>query len=449
MKTAFTRRPAPDRAAGSDRAAGADQIAGSGIVARLSALHPRLIDLSLERVERLLRRLGDPHLALPRVVHVAGTNGKGSTIAFMRAGLEAAGLRVNVYTSPHLVRFTERIRLGGREITEDALLQALERAETANAGQPITFFEILTAAAFLACAETPADVTLVEVGLGGRFDATNVFPVPAAAVIAHVSVDHVEFLSDDVAKIAWEKAGVLKPGRPGVVAAQAAAPGAVIERVAREVGAPLSLGGRDWTALATDDGFVFQDGGARYALPRPALAGDWQIGNAGLALAVLNRLPDFTLTEGIAAAAVASVQWPARLQPIRQGPLADMLRPRALWLDGGHNPGAAAALAETLAAWSTPPRLILGMQANKDAAAYLRHLAPLVRRVETVAIPGAASSFDAEALAAEARAAGLEAAAQPSLDAAVAAVAADQSDAPVLIAGSLFLAGEVLKGHGS
>ncbi|MEQ9122775.1 MAG: Mur ligase family protein, partial [Alphaproteobacteria bacterium] len=219
-----------------------DRVAGSAVVERLTALHPKLIDLSTERIERLLHALGDPHLALPRVIHVAGTNGKGSTVAFLRAGLEAAGLRVNVYTSPHLVRFTERVRLAGREITEDELLAVLERCEQANARQAITFFEILTAAAFLAFAETPADATVVEVGLGGRYDATNVFPAPAMSAIASVSVDHVEFLGADLARIAWEKAGVLKPGRPAVVAPQTEAAATAIREVAKETGAHVAWG---------------------------------------------------------------------------------------------------------------------------------------------------------------------------------------------------------------
>lgn len=425
-----------------------DRVAGSAVVERLTALHPKLIDLSTGRIERLLGRMGEPHLTLPRVVHVAGTNGKGSTVAFLRAGLEAAGLRTNVYTSPHLVRFTERIRLGGREIDEDRLLATLERCEAANAGAPITFFEILTAAALVAFADAPADATVVEVGLGGRYDATNVFPAPAVAAITPVSIDHVDFLGPDLARIAWEKAGVLKSGRPAVSAPQAAPALQTIQGAAAEVGARLAVGGVDWRVHATATGFLFEDGDAVFALPRPSLAGRWQIVNAGVALAALNRLDGFRLTADIARAAVLNVEWPGRLQRLTRGPLATALAPRALWLDGGHNPAAAAALADTLAGWPEPPRCIVGIAATKDAEGFLAALGPVLERIEAVAIPGAANALSAEDLAAAARSVGMTATAHPSLTAATAAVAAEGGDAPVLIAGSLYLAGHVLRDNG-
>lgn len=428
--------------------AAADSVAGSAVVERLTALHPKLIDLSTERIERLLHRLGDPHLALPRVIHVAGTNGKGSTTAFLRAGLEAAGLKVNVFTSPHLVRFTERIRLGGVEVTEAALLETLERCEVLNDGAQITFFEILTAAAFLAFAEHPADATIVEVGLGGRFDATNVFPAPAVAAISSVSIDHVDFLGPDLGRIAWEKAGVLKRDRPAVIAPQTPQALAAIEAVALEVGARAAYGDRDWRARDMGAGLRFEDGDLALDLPRPGLAGHWQIANAGLALAALNRLPDFTLTEAIARGAVLGAVWPGRLQRLKRGPLVAASGRRALWLDGGHNPAAAAALAVTLADWPTPPRLIVGMLKTKDAAAYMRELAPVVGRVEAVAVPGAATTLDAKALVEAATAAGLAARPHADLAAAVAAIAGEAGDAPILIAGSLHLAGHVLRDHG-
>ncbi len=425
----------------------ADRVAGSAVVERLTELHPKRIDLSTERIERLLRRLGAPHLGLPRVIHVAGTNGKGSTVAFLRAGLEAAGLKVNVYTSPHLVRFTERIRLGGQEITEGQLLETLERCEAVNAGAAITFFEILTAAAFLAFAEHPADATLVEVGLGGRYDATNVFPAPAVAAISSVSIDHVDFLGSDLARIAWEKAGVLKSGRPAVVAPQTATALAAIRAVALEIGANAAYGGEDWRAIDIPGGLRFEDGPTAFDLPRPNLAGRWQTANAGLALAALNRLPDFALTEAVARAAVTSAEWPARLQRLTRGPLADAIAPEALWLDGGHNPGAAEALAATLADWPVPPRLIVGMLKTKDATAYMRALAPIAGRVETVAVPDSESTLSATALAEAARSAGLAATPHPCLAAAIAAIRARNESAPVLIVGSLHLAGHVLRNH--
>lgn len=425
-----------------------DRVAGSGVVERLTALHPKLIDLSTERIERLLHRLGDPHLRLQRVIHVAGTNGKGSTVALMRAGLEAAGLSVNVYTSPHLVRFTERVRIAGQEIDEDALLAVLERCEAANDGAQITFFEILTAAAFLAFSDRPADATLVEVGLGGRFDATNVFPAPAVSVVTPVSIDHVDFLGDDLARIAWEKAGVLKSGCPAVIAPQAPAAMATIQATADEVGAILAVGGRDWHATAAGDAMRFQDAGLDLALPRPALIGDWQITNAGAALAALNRLQGFDLSPEIAAAAMRKARWPGRLQRLTNGPLVRALAPRPLWLDGGHNPGAGAALAETLKFWSRKPRLIVGMLATKDAAGYLEPLKSVTDRIETVVVPGASKPLAAEALADAARSVGLAATPHPSLMAAAKAVAAEDSAAPTLIAGSLHLAGYVLQENG-
>jgi len=425
-----------------------DRVAGSGVVERLTALHPKLIDLSTDRIERLLHRLGDPHLRLQRVVHVAGTNGKGSTVAFMRAGLEAAGLSVNVYTSPHLVRFTERVRIAGQEIGEEALLSALERCETANDGAQITFFEMLTAAAFLAFSDRPADATLVEVGLGGRFDATNVFPAPAVSVVTPVSIDHVDFLGDDIARIAWEKAGVIKPGRPAVIAPQTPAAMATIQATADEVGAVLAVGGRDWQAAAIGDALRFRDGALDYTLPRPTLVGDWQITNAGTALAALNRLPDVDLTREVAATAMRQARWPGRLQRLTEGPIARALAPRALWLDGGHNPGAGAALAETLKSWPKTPRLIVGMLATKDAAGYLEPLRSVTDRIETVVVPGAGKPLSPEALADVARSVGFAATPHPSLAAAVKAVAAEVGDAPTLIAGSLHLAGYVLQENG-
>jgi dihydrofolate synthase/folylpolyglutamate synthase len=413
---------------------------------RLSALHPKLIDLKLDRVLRLLQRLGDPHLSLPNVIHVAGTNGKGSTVAFIRAGLEAAGLRVNTHTSPHLVNYTERVRLADGPIAEPHLLEVLKRCEQANGDDPITLFEITTVAALLAFAESPADATLVEVGLGGRFDATNVFPAPAVTAITPVSLDHVDFLGRDVEKIAWEKAGILKSGRPGIIAAQSQDAMRSIQDVATEVGAPLHTYGDDWRVERHAAGFRFIDGANTFDLPLPALAGNWQIGNAGTALAVLNRLEGFDLTPGIAAAAMRNVSWPGRLQPLKFGPFVELLKPRALWLDGGHNAAAAIALADTLAEWPEPPHIIVGMLATKDNTAFFRALGRITDQVEIIKGPGVAA-LDVDSLAAFARSSGLKATPHNSLSAAVKAVAAEGGTAPVLIAGSLYLAGEVLAAH--
>lgn len=425
----------------------ADALVDSGVMERLSALHPKLIDLKLDRVLRLLQRLGDPHLSLPNVIHVAGTNGKGSTVAFIRAGLEAAGLRVNTHTSPHLVNYTERVRLADGPITEHRLLDVLERCEQANGDDPITLFEITTVAALQAFAENPADATLIEVGLGGRFDATNVFPSPAITAITPVSLDHVDFLGRDVAKIAWEKAGILKSGRPGVIAAQTPEAMQSIADVADDVGAPLAVCGDEWRTERTDSGFRYIDGSLDYSLPLPALAGKWQIGNAGTALALLKRLDGFELTQEIAEAAMRNVSWPGRLQHLRRGPLVDRLCPRALWLDGGHNAAAAAALADTLADWPEPPRLIVGMLATKDNTAFFQNLRVIADRVDVIKGPGV-SALQAEDLATFAQAAGLAATPHGSLEAAVEAIAAEGGTTTILIAGSLYLAGQVLAEHG-
>lgn len=421
-----------------------DAVAASGVVERLSALHPKKIDLSTGRIERLLLKLGSPHLSLPRVVHVAGTNGKGSTIAFMRAGLEAAGWRVNVYTSPHLVRFTERVRLADGPISEAALLAALDRAEAANDGAPITFFEILTASAFLAFSEAPADATLIEVGLGGRYDATNVFPRPELSVITPVSIDHVDFLGDDLGRIAWEKAGVLKAGVPAIVAPQAPKADGVIRKEAADVGALPVYGDDDWHASPSPGGMTFAAPDCAFDLPRPALAGGWQVTNAGTALAALNMLEGFALNAAIAAKALERVEWPGRLQILARGRLADLAAPRALWLDGAHNVAAAAALAETLIAWPQAPRLVVGMLNTKDADAYFKALAPVGAAVFAAPIPNADASTSPTDIAAAAGRAGLQARAFERLDAAVAAAAEGGGTEPVVITGSLRLVGAVL-----
>ena len=418
---------------------------------RLKTLHPLQIDLSLGRIERLLDSLGRPQNRLPPVVHVAGTNGKGSTIAFLRAIAEAAGLRVHVFTSPHLVRFAERIRLAGSLIADDALVALLERTERANDGQPITFFEITTAAALLAFSEAQADLLLLEVGLGGRFDATNVVDRPALSVIAPVDLDHREFLGSDVGAIAREKAGVLKPGRPGVIGRQSAAALEVIEAEAARVGAPLSVLGRNFHAWADRGGMVFQDETALLDLPAPGLAGPHQLDNAGLAIAAARALNDARITPEAIGAGVAGAVWPARMQRLTTGPLAALARARGtdLWLDGSHNPHAARALAETLHAMAARDGrgtvLIAGLLAGKDAAGWFAAFAALEPRILTV--DGyAESAADAEGLAAVARTAGLNAA--PSgggVEAAVASALAGEGAPPrVVVAGSLYLAGAVL-----
>ena len=379
---------------------------------------------------------------------MAGTNGKGSTVAFLRAIAEAAGLRVHAFTSPHLVRFAERIRLAGSLIGDEALAEVLGRTERANAGAPITFFEITAAAAFLAFSEKPADLLLLEVGLGGRFDATNVIAAPAVSAIAPVDLDHREFLGDDIREIAREKAGVLKPGRPAVVGRQGEAALDVIEAEAERVGATLTVLGGDFDAWPDRGGMAFQHAAGLLDLPAPALAGPHQIDNAALAIAAAQALDDARITSEAIAAGVAGATWPARMQRITAGPFGQAARARGadLWLDGGHNPHAARALAGTLARMQArdgrPTTLVAGLLANKDAAGWFAALAPLRPTVLTVG-GYADAAATAEHLAEAARSSGLPAHACPDLDAALARALAAEGPR-VLVAGSLYLAGEVL-----
>lgn len=430
------------------------------VLERLKALHPKLIDLSLGRIERLLAALDHPELRMAPAIHVAGTNGKGSTVAFLRAMLEAAGYRVHVYTSPHLVRFAERIRLAGKIIDEAQLTAILERCEQANQGQPITFFEVTTAAAFLAFAETPADVVLLETGLGGRLDATNVLDAPLACAITPVSMDHEQFLGDTLSQIAFEKAGILKRGVPAIISPQPPHAAAVIEARAREIGAPLSWHGRDWHIEGNSFSMVWQSGPndrpkRRMALPRPALPGDHQLFNAGTAIATLAALKDFAVGESAIRTGLTTVEWPARLQRLTRGPLVEDLAKLAhefeLWLDGGHNPSAGEALAIQAAQWRDKPLMIVtGMLRTKDAAGFLRPLAPRIAAARTVAIPGEEASLSAAETAHAAITAGIPNTLPTStVDAAVNDLArCAGGPARILICGSLYLAGQVLAENG-
>ncbi|WP_395678890.1 bifunctional folylpolyglutamate synthase/dihydrofolate synthase [Inquilinus sp.] len=420
---------------------------------RLTHLHPKRIDLSLGRTERLLAALGDPQLRLPPVVHVGGTNGKGSTTAFLRAFLEQAGYRVHVYTSPHLVRFHERIRLAGSLIDSPALVDLLQRVEAANAGQPVTFFEATTAAAFLAFAEVPADAVLLEVGLGGRYDSTNVVPRPAATAITRISMDHMQFLGDTIEAIAGEKAAIAKPGVPMVVAPQQSeAALAVLTRDIESAGARLHLAGRDWSVDPASDGFVLRTAEGERHYPRPALPGDHQFGNAATAIRLRDLLAGFDIPEEAVCRGLSSVEWPARLQRLTRGPLAALLPPSwELWLDGGHNDSAGEVLGQWLGGLDKRPlHLVCGMLESKQPQEFLRPLAPFVRSIRTVRIPGEEASLPAEAVADHARAVGLtDVAAAGDFETAVAA-AARPGDPPgrVLICGSLYLAGRVLAANG-
>ena len=417
---------------------------------RLKSLHPQLIDLSLDRTLRLLDALGRPQDRLPPVIHVAGTNGKGSTVAFLRAIAEAAGMTVHVLTSPHLVRFVERIRVAGTLIEEAALAAILERVEAANAGQPITFFEITTVAALLAFAETPADLCLIEVGLGGRFDATNVIDHPAVAVITPVDYDHQDFLGSEISKIAWEKAGIIKAGRPVVVAHQNAEAGLVIEAEAEKLVAPLICAGRDFDAFSQSGALVFQDSARLIDLPPPNLFGAHQFGNAGVAVAAALALNDPRIDEAALAHGISHAVWPARMQRLVAGPLAEKATARGsdLWLDGGHNPHAARALADAAAGLRArdgrPVTLIVGLLKRKDARGVFRAFARLDARLIATGFEADAAAPPADLVQA-AMEEGLKVESADGVQAALDLALNTGGSAPhVLICGSLYLAGEVL-----
>ena len=430
------------------------------IVTRLTALHPKRIDLSLERIERLLAALDHPERKLPPVIHVAGTNGKGSTIAFLRAILEAADVRVHAYTSPHLVRFNERFRIGGagegRLVSDAELIEALEECERANAGAPITVFEITTAAGMLLFARHPADVLLMEVGLGGRLDATNVIEHPLATVITPVSIDHSDFLGDSLAKIATEKAGILKRTVPAIIAAQPRDALSPIEHQAARLHVPLKVAGEDWTATEERGRLVYQDEVGLLDLPAPRLYGRHQFENAGLAIATLRALPRFKIAPTAFEAGVVKADWPARLHRLGQGPLVAMAPAGSeVWLDGGHNPdggrAVAAALADLEERVSRPLVLIVGMLANKDCAGFLGNFTGLARRLIAVPVKASENSLPAEALADAARGIGLPATSRDNLTEAFEAARKLDLDPPprILITGSLYLAGEVLRENGT
>jgi dihydrofolate synthase/folylpolyglutamate synthase len=417
------------------------------VLERLGRLHPKLIDLSLGRVERLLAALDNPQEKLPPVIHVAGTNGKGSTIATLRACLEAGGYRVHAYISPHLVRFHERIRLAGQLIEEEALIALLEECERANGGTPITYFEITSAAAFLAFARTPADIVLLETGLGGRLDATNVVHRPAVTAITPISLDHQAFLGDTIAQIAGEKAGILKPGAPVVIGPQPEEAEAVIEARAVGLGAPLLRWQHEWRCTA--DGVGMRFGGERWQLdlPMPSLPGAHQIANAGLAIACLEQLRSLSLPPEAIAAGLRRIEWPARLQRLTRGPLVELMPPGwELWLDGGHNPGAGAVLADFAAGWHDRPLfLVVGMLNTKDSGGFLGPLAPHAKALAAVTIPGEQNPLPAEAIATAAGTVGINASTAPTVDAALARFMLDSTSGRVLICGSLHLAGTVLQ----
>ncbi len=427
------------------------------ILARLTALHPKRIDLSLGRIERVLAALGNPERKLPPVIHVAGTNGKGSTIAFLRAILEAAGLRAHVYISPHLVRFNERFRLGGVGlVSDDELAAVMKECERANTGAPITVFEITTAAGMLLFARHPADVLVMEVGLGGRLDATNVIPDALVTVITRISLDHVDFLGETLAQIAGEKAGILKRKVPGIIAAQHRDALTAIEREAARVGAPLHIAGEDFTATEERGRLVYQDEAGLLDLPPPRLYGRHQYENAGLAIAALRAVDRFKVPTAAFEAGMTRAEWPARMNRLAQGHLVDLIPPGSeLWLDGGHNPDGGRAIAAALADLEErvprPLVLIAGMLASKDCDGFLHNFAGLARRLIAVPVPTAEKSVPAADLAGRARDIGLSATSRDTLEDALDAVRKLELDPPprILITGSLYLAGEALRQNGT
>ena len=413
------------------------------ILERMMALHPKVIDLVLDRMWRLLAAVDHPERSLPPVIHIAGTNGKGSTQAMIRAGLEAAGKTVHAYTSPHLARFHERIRLAGELIDEAALTAILDECYAANGGETITYFEITTCAALLAFARTRADYTLLEVGLGGRLDATNVVDKPALTIITPVSVDHQQFLGETLAEIAGEKAGIIKRGVPCVVGPQEDASLEVIEAIAARLGAPLLAYGQQWHVGVEAGRLVYSDERGLLDLLLPNLPGAHQVMNAGAALAALRHLG---VDEDACETAVTQAYWPARMQRLAAGPLIDIAGQAELWLDGGHNPAAGEAIASVLANGARRPTyLICGMLNTKDIGGYLRPLAAQAEALFAVSIPGEVNTLPSEATAKAARDAGIDAYEATSVADALKQIVAQDAHAKVLICGSLYLAGNVLR----
>ncbi|KAB6716916.1 MULTISPECIES: folylpolyglutamate synthase/dihydrofolate synthase family protein [Roseobacteraceae] len=407
------------------------------------SLHPKIIDLVLDRVWRLLDALDHPERDLPPVIHIAGTNGKGSTQAMIRAGLEAADKSVHAYTSPHLARFHERIRLAGTFISEPALMQVLEECEIANGGAPITYFEITTVAGILAMARTPADYTLLEVGLGGRLDATNVVESPALTIITPISIDHTQYLGETLAEIATEKAGIIKRGVPCIVGPQPDEAMEVIEARAARLGAPLLAYGQHWHVWEERGRLIYQDEHGLRDLPLPRLIGHHQVINAGAAIAALRHLG---FDDAAFEAALTDAYWPARMQRLATGPLNDAAPKAELWLDGGHNPAAGIALAEALDRLpNRPTYMVCGMLNTKDVGGYLEPLARHAERLYAVSIPDAQATLPASATAETAREVGMEALEAQSVLAAVQEIVSTAPEARILICGSLYLAGHILQ----
>ncbi len=417
------------------------------ILERMMSLHPKIIDLTLDRVWRLLDIMGNPQDRLPPVIHVAGTNGKGSTQAMIRAGLEASGAKVHAYTSPHLARFHERIRLAGDLISEEALTDVLDRCYQANGPEPITYFEITTVAALVAFAETPADYTLLEVGLGGRLDATNVIAKPALSIITPIDLDHQSFLGDTLTEIAGEKAGIIKRGVPCIVGPQHDECLEVIEQQAARFSAPIKAHGQHFHATTEAERMVYQDETGLLDLPLPALLGPHQVQNAGSAIAALRTLGK---DEFACDSAMTQARWPARMERLTRGKLVQRAKGAELWLDGGHNPAAAAAIVATLRNLPTKPtHLICGMLNTKDVTGYMAALADVADSLIAVSIPGEPNTIPADETARIAQSVGLAQSVAQNVESAIDSLAASESGARILICGSLYLAGHVIRANES
>jgi dihydrofolate synthase/folylpolyglutamate synthase len=423
------------------------------IIERLMMLHDQYIDMGLTRILRLLEALGRPQDKLPPVIHIAGTNGKGSTLATLKAIFEASGKSIHCFVSPHLVHYHERIVLQGKPISENFLIENLLEIEKVNAGQDITHFELTTAVAFLAYSRVSADVLLLEVGLGGRQDSTNVVDHPALAVITPVALDHQQFLGNDIATIAADKSGIMKRGTPAVIGPQSDEGLGAIRSEAEKLGVEPSFNGQDWTVFEEHGRMVYQDTRGLLDLPLPSLLGRHQISNAGTAIAAIRALEDTLIPDPNYEDGIKNTTWPARFERLTAGPLIEMAGKDAeLWLDGGHNPHAAEALAEALATLEEnnprPLYLVMAMMARKDAAGFLGAFSGLAKQVSTLVVPGEDNTWAAEDLAGVAREVGLAAAAMPDLETALQDVAAREKTPRILICGSLYLAGHALRLNG-
>lgn len=422
------------------------------ILMRLLKLHPKIIDLSLARMEKILVKLGNPQDRLSPVIHIAGTKGKGSTLAFIKAILEAAGLAVHAYTSPHLVRFHERIRVAGELISEEQLSALLEECEAVNGAEPITFFEITTAAAFLAFSRVPADYLLLEVGLGGNFDATNVISKPAVTVITSLGLDHQQYLGETIQEIAFAKAGILKRDIPGIIGPQEEAARQTVEAIAEKIGAPLKIANQDWQAYVQHGRLVFQDENGLLDLPLPALPGAHQVDNAGNAIAAVRALNDKRITEDHFAKGMTAVTWPARMQKLGQGRLRDLVsQDTELWLDGAHNALASSVIAQTLREMNVksprPLIIIWGLLNTKKPGDFIANFKDMAQHVFAITIPDEANAISAEDLAQEATEQGFAATAASSVQNALEQACKLHPAPRILIIGSLYLAGHVLALH--